>query len=48
MKEIDPEGVERRLRNVIKHRVYETEGPAEIYHIDGNDKLKKFCHTWMH
>ena len=40
--EVDPEGVEQRRNNVIKRRVYESNGPNDICHIDGNDKLK----TW--
>ena len=45
LKRLDPEGVKERSRNVIKRRVYETFGPNDVYHIDGNDKLKKwgFC-----
>lgn len=45
LKRVDPEGVKERLRKVIKRRVYETQGPNDVYHIDGNDKLKKwgFC-----
>ena len=23
-----------------KRRIYETDGPGHVYHIDGNDKLK--------
>lgn len=42
---LDPEGVQERSRNVIKRRIYQTLGPNDICHIDGNDKLKKwgFC-----
>ena len=42
---LDPEGVQERSRNVIRRRIYETLGPNDICHIDGNDKLKKwgFC-----
>ena len=40
LKVLDPEGVEERGRTVIKRRIYETRGPHEVYHIDGNDKLK--------
>ena len=45
LKRLDPEGVKERSRNVIKRRVYETFGPNDVYHIDGNDKLKiwGFC-----
>ena len=40
LKALDPEGVAERGRTVIKRRIYETKGPHEVYHIDGNDKLK--------
>uniref|UniRef100_A0A7M5X0C0 Integrase core domain-containing protein n=1 Tax=Clytia hemisphaerica TaxID=252671 RepID=A0A7M5X0C0_9CNID len=42
---LDPEGVQDRSRNVIRRRIYETMGPNDVCHIDGNDKLKKwgFC-----
>lgn len=45
LKSIDPEGVKERSRNVIKRRIYQTQGPNDVHHIDGNDKLKKwgFC-----
>ena len=45
LKDVDPEGVEERSKHVIKRRIYETKGPNDVYHIDGNDKLKKwgFC-----
>ena len=39
---VDPDGVRNRKRNAIKRRVYDSKGPGEIYHIDGNDKLKKW------
>jgi len=39
---VDPEGVQRRRTNAIKRRVYDSKGPGDIYHIDGNDKLKKW------
>ena len=42
IKEIDPEGVEMRKRGVIKRRIYETYGPGDIFHLDGNDKLKRW------
>ena len=42
LKRLDPEGVSDRSKNVIKRRVYETLGPNDVYHIDGNDKLKKW------
>lgn len=45
LKQVDPEGVEERTRKVIKRRIYQTNGPNEVYHVDGNDKLKMwgFC-----
>ncbi len=45
LKDVDPAGVEERRGRVLKRKVYETKGPNEVYHIDGNDKLKKwgFC-----
>lgn len=42
MKEIDPHGVERRSKHRLKRRKYRTNGPNEVWHIDGNDKLKPF------
>ena len=37
--------MDERSRNVIKRRIYETNGANDVLHIDGNDKLKKwgFC-----
>ena len=45
LKRVDPLAVMERSRKVINRRIYETNGPNEIYHIDGNDKLKRwgFC-----
>ena len=40
--DIDPEGVSIRKKKTIKRRTYETNGPFDVFHIDGNDKLKKF------
>jgi len=42
MKEIDPEGVNRRSRHCIKRRKYTSDGPNDVWHLDGNDKLKPF------
>jgi len=39
---VDPEGVETRRNKTIKRRIYQTEGPMDVLHIDGNDKLKRF------
>ena len=41
--DIDPEGVSMRKKKTIKRRAYETNGPFGVFHIDGNDKLKRFC-----
>ena len=45
LKRVDPIRVMERSRKVINSRVYETNGPNEIYHIDENDKLERwgFC-----
>lgn len=42
LKELDPSGVERRTKHRLKRRVYRTNGPNDVWHIDGNDKLKPF------
>ena len=42
LKEVDPVGVNERKRRAIKRRVYGSDGPWDIFHIDGNDKLKMF------
>ena len=44
---VNPEVVEERKRNSIKLRLYWAKGPADIYHIDGNDKLKRWS-IFMH
>ena len=31
-----------RKKKTIKRRTYETNGPFDVFHIDGNDKLKRF------
>ena len=41
--DIDPEGVLIRKKKTIKRRTYETNGPFDVFHIDGNDKLKTFA-----
>ena len=41
----DPEGVSMRKKKKIKRRTYETNGPFDVSHIDGNDKLKRFSFT---
>ena len=40
--DIDPEGVSMHKKKTIKIRTYETNGPYDVLHIDGNDKLKRF------
>ena len=40
--DIDPEGVSMRKKKTIKRREYETNGPFNVFHIDGNNKLKRF------
>ena len=37
--DIDPDGVSMRKKKT--KRTYETNGPFDVFHIDGNDKLKK-------
>ena len=39
---LDPEGVDRRTRQILKRRKYSAKGPNYIWHIDGYDKLKPF------
>ena len=39
---LDPEEVERRKPKVVKRRVYESCGPMNTLHIEGNEKLKRF------
>ena len=45
LKIVDPEGVALRSRKVLKRRLYDTLGPNDVWHLDGNDKLKRwgFC-----
>ena len=40
--DIDHEGASMRKKKTIKRRTYETNGPFDVFHIDGNDKLKRF------
>ena len=39
--DIDPEGVSTRKKKT-KKTTYETNGPFDVFHIDGYDKLKRF------
>ena len=41
LKNIDPEGVSIRRNKLIRSRMYHTIRPGYIYHIDGEDKLKR-------
>ena len=41
LKVVDPEGVKERWRKVKSCRIYETDGPGDVFHMDGNDKLKR-------
>ena len=40
--DIDPEGVSMRKKKIIERRTYETNGPFDVFHINRNDKLKRF------
>ena len=40
LKLLDPEGVELRSKHKLKRRMYFASGPNDIWHLDGNDKLK--------
>ena len=40
--EVDPQGVEGPRRKTINRGNYYTDGPGDVYHIDGNDKSKKW------
>ena len=40
LKELDPEGVALRSRHKLRIRKYYAKGPNDIWHLDGNDKLK--------
>eukprot|EP00111_Clytia_hemisphaerica_P012956 TCONS_00038062-protein len=42
LKHLDPEGVNRRSRRVLKRRRYWSYGPNWVWHIDGYDKLKPY------
>ena len=42
LKVVDPEGVKERWRKVKRHRIYETDGSGDVFHMDGNDKLKRW------
>ena len=40
--EVDPQRVDVWRRKTINQRNYYTDGPGDVYHIDGNGKLKKW------
>ena len=40
--DVDPQRVEGRRRKTINRGNYYTDGPGDVYHIDGNDKSKKW------
>ena len=42
LKVLDPEGTEERRKKKLKRRKYVNAGPNEVWHIDGNDKIKPF------
>ena len=41
-KKTDLDGVMIRMNKVIRRRIYQTIGRSYIYHVDGNDKLKRW------
>ena len=47
LKELNPSDVQDRWRKLITCRIYDTNRLADVYHIDGNDKLKR-CRFTMH
>ena len=42
IRELDPDGVEKRKKKRLKRRIYSVPGPDAMWHIDGYDKLKPF------
>ena len=42
LKMVAPEGVRERWKKVIRRRIYETDGPGDVFYTDGNDKLKQW------
>lgn len=42
LKNLDPDGVEERLRKKLRRRQYISKGPNFTWHIDGYDKLKPY------
>ena len=50
LKSVSPDGVNKRKRKTIMHREFLSSGPGSIYHINGNDKLKRWglgIHGWV-
>ena len=47
LKNIGLDGVTIRRNKVIRRRICHTIGPDYIYHIDGNDKLKRWGFSYM-
>ena len=39
---IDSERISMRKKETITRKEYETNGPFDVFYIDGNDKLKRF------
>lgn len=48
MKEIDPLAVNFRGRRRIKRKIYRTNGPNHIWHVDGLVNLTKTSQALMH
>eukprot|EP00112_Aurelia_sp_Birch-Aquarium-sp1_P023513 Seg7030.2 transcript_id=Seg7030.2/GoldUCD/mRNA.D3Y31 product="hypothetical protein" protein_id=Seg7030.2/GoldUCD/D3Y31 len=42
LREIDPNGVQQRRARRLQRRVYRNEGPNQVWHCDGYDKLKPY------
>ena len=45
LKVADPEGVKERWRKVKRRPICKTDGPEDVFHMDGNDKLKRWAFT---
>ena len=41
LKVVDSEDVKESWRKVKSRRIYETDGPGDVFHMNGNDKLKR-------
>lgn len=42
LREMDPQGTEKRKRNRLQRRVYRNKGPNYVWHVDGYDKLRPY------